>query len=234
MNDLVRAAVDYARRGWPVFPVHGAADGECTCGDPTCTSPGKHPRTHRGFKNATTNVKQIELWWKQHPDSNIGVPTGPKTFFALDVDPQHGGEFSLDDLVARHGPLPDTVQSLTGGGGVHHLFRCPPGTPCSVSKVAPGIDVRGVGGYIVVSPSMHESGRRYEWEASSGPDDVEFADPPKWLVGNGGNLAGVILRPPPQPTLVCARSGMRPTPCRRGRKRPRTSATLPMIGRTLP
>src|SRR4051812_45892559 len=52
-NNRLAAALRYARRGWYVHPVHSIKGGNCTCGNPKCKSPGKHPRTPHGVKDAT-------------------------------------------------------------------------------------------------------------------------------------------------------------------------------------
>ncbi len=70
----IAAALAYAARGWSVFPVHSLRDGICTCGKPDCDSPGKHPRTKNGHKDASIDEQQIRAWWTQHPDANIGIP----------------------------------------------------------------------------------------------------------------------------------------------------------------
>ena len=82
---------------------------------------------------------------------------------------------------SEHGELPDTVEQLTGGGGRQILFQ-PTGSMVNSVKFAPGLDTRSTGGYVVVPPSLHISGRRYEWEISSRPDEVPFAECPGWLV----------------------------------------------------
>ncbi|HOX59663.1 MAG TPA: VapE family protein, partial [Verrucomicrobiota bacterium] len=129
------------------------------------------------------------------PTANIGVPTGLISGLAvLDVDTLKGGEDSLFDLTRQFGPLPDTVAALTGGGGQHFLFAHPgPGVKIrnSVENLGPGLDVRGDGGYIIVAPSTHVSGRTYEWELSCHPKDIALAPLPEWL------LARIIDHPRP-------------------------------------
>ena len=105
----------------------------------------------------------------------------------LDIDPQHGGEETLDGLEAKHGKLPHTPMALTGGGGQHHLFVCPPGFGNTVARFGPGTDTRGERGYIVAPPSKHISGGTYEWELSSDPANVALAPMPKWLGGQNGH-----------------------------------------------
>ena len=72
-NSRLAAALRYARRGWYVLPVHSVREGRCTCGDPNCSRPGKHPRTLHGVKDATTDPEVIRGWFKQWPGANIGV-----------------------------------------------------------------------------------------------------------------------------------------------------------------
>ena len=165
-NDLLQAALSYAARGWPVFPLRPR---------------GKEPLTDHGFKDATTDPMVLLDWWQRWPDANIGIATGaPSGLLVVDVDPRHGGDDSLHDLERQHGPLPETVESLTGGGGQHIFFGCPDGVGCG--KLAEGVDIKGNGGYIVAPPSVHPSGKSYEWEVLHHPDDVALADPPAWLL----------------------------------------------------
>jgi len=181
--NMAVAALDYATRGWSVFPVHGISAGRCCCGNPACGSPGKHPRVGRGLTEASKAPEQIRAWWGRWPTANIAVATGQISgFFVLDVDPGHGGDESLQALEAERGRLPHTVRSLTGGGGEHILFEHVLGLRNSAGRVAPGIDVRGDGGYVVAPPSMHISGHRYAWNVDHHPLDVPIAEAPSWLI----------------------------------------------------
>src|SRR5215208_1571557 len=87
MSDILVAALSYAARGWPVFPLHNPISCEtgmtCSCMNPECDRKAKHPRTEHGFKDATTLASLIEQWWTKWPNANIGMPTG--TASALDV-----------------------------------------------------------------------------------------------------------------------------------------------------
>lgn len=182
---LLDAALDYARRGWPVFPCHTPTRGGCSCRDAErCSDIGKHPRTEHGLKDATTDETTIRQWWRRWPDANLAIVTGKVSgFFALDGDLRHGGDDTLQELEAQHGPLPETVESQTGGGGFHKLYRSP-GYPMKsgAGVLGPGLDVKADGGYIVAPPSLHMSGRRYEWEVTSHPDEVPIAEAPAWLL----------------------------------------------------
>lgn len=181
-NDMVSVAQSYAKRRWPVLPLHGLTDEGCTCGNVACQSPGKHPRITGWKEQSTTNEDRIRGWWKRWPNSNVAIVTGRTSgIVVLDVDPRHGGDESLAALEAEHGLIPSTVQALTGGGGQHFFFRHPGRHVPNQVSLAPGLDIRGDGGYIV-APSSRGRFRFYEWEASSHPEDVQLAPMPAWLL----------------------------------------------------
>lgn len=156
------AALSYASAGFPVFPLHNLdPEGNCSCGESECSSPGKHPRYHRedlrnGHKDATTDPERIRRWWRLWPEANIGIPTGERTgLLVLDEDPRHGGDESMNLLTKTHGDLPRTKTTRTGGGGRQIFFIYPPGYVIrnATNNPAPGLDIRGEGGYIVAPPS---------------------------------------------------------------------------------
>lgn len=135
------------------------------------------------FQKRRPSSEEVEAWFADHPDANIGIVTGVVSeLIVIDIDPAHGGDDSLTELERRHGPLPRTVEVLTGGGGRHFYFRHPGGVVHNKVGLAPGIDLRGDGGVIVAPPSIHPSGRRYEWEVSHHPDDTRLARMPAWLL----------------------------------------------------
>jgi bifunctional DNA primase/polymerase-like protein/primase-like protein len=163
--NLQVAALDYVNDDVPVFPVK--AD--------------KSPYTPNGFKDATRDKATVRLLWRKHPDAGIGIPTGERSgWLALDIDPRHGGDVSLTTLIEEHGDeWLQTMQARTGGGGLHFIFSFPQGSNIrnSARKLGEGIDVRGEGGYIIVPPSLHTSGRHYEWLNNLKPVQL-----PEWLL----------------------------------------------------
>ena len=163
------SALWYAKNGIPVFPVHVAVNGVCSCGNSECDSAGKHPRTAHGHHDASTDPTQVSEWWRRWPNANIGSPTQAPASgsMVVDVDPRNGGDDSLECLILKHGRYPDTAEQISGGGGRHIVFR-DPGTALP-KTLAPGIDLKGEGGYVVVAPSLHPSGRRYSWMALRAP-----------------------------------------------------------------
>lgn len=201
MNDLLESALKYADDGWRVLPLHGIVQGRCTCGA-ACSSPGKHPITKNGLNDATTDPDIITGWWTEHPYANIGVRTGAiSDLYVLDVDnkrtvPVHEGsviripegEDSLAKLQSEYEPLPETRAVRTGSGGRHEFYRYPTdveegATFPNRAGMLPGLDIRGDGGYVVVPPSLHYSGFRYEWI----DPDIPIVRPPEWLARYQGS-----------------------------------------------
>jgi putative DNA primase/helicase len=160
----LEAALAYAALGWLVFPCQCIRVGACSCGA-TCKSPGKHPMTRNGLKDATTDLGQIRAWWEKEPDANIGIRTGPESnLWVLDLDGEAGIE-ALAKWEAENGSLPATPTVRTGGGGRHLYFAYPEGGEIKNRTRVAGlkIDVRGDGGYVIAPPSNHTDGD-YRWE----------------------------------------------------------------------
>lgn len=177
--ETLRAALAYAGIGWRVFPVAGIAAGVCTCQHgAACARPGKHPLIAAWQERATIDEAQIRAWWSHWPEANIGIPTG-RGLLAVDVDPRSGGRDSLAQLEAQHGPLPATLTVSTGGGGEHYFFAVADGPAPTAVRIAPGIDLRGDGGYVVAPPSRHASGGAYTWRHA-----VQTAPAPTWLTAD--------------------------------------------------
>jgi hypothetical protein len=180
--DALQCALWYVQRlGWAVFPVHGIIDGACDCARRDCGNPGKHPSTPHGLLDASKDQDVIRRWWQQWPAANIGLATGERSGVdVLDVDPRHYGNETLWELEREHGELPATVMSLTGGGGCHLFFGHSPGLK-SINGFAEGLDFKTNGGYVILPPSIHASGRLYEWEGASRPSEIMPAALPGWL-----------------------------------------------------
>jgi hypothetical protein len=185
-GELLEAASLYARLGWPVIPLHVPREGRCSCPTPDCAQAGKHPRIRAWARRATVDPAIVDGWAREFGAINIGIVTGHASgTVVVDIDDRRRGDDSIAELEAEHGALPATVEAVTGGGGRHLVFAHRRGEPpvrSSAGSVATGIDVRADGGLIVVSPSLHRSGRRYEWELSAHPTFTPLAEPPDWLL----------------------------------------------------
>lgn len=165
----MKAALSYARRGQRVFP----------CGA------NKAPHTRRGFHDATTDQSRVHAFWTRWPAARVGLPTGER-FWVLDVDRLA----ALGELPAE---LPATWTVRTPSGGLHFYFRAVEGLTNSAGGLPSGIDVRGLGGYVIAPPSP-------DYNVI---DRTPMDEAPEWLLK--------IIRGPKNPT---------PQPLRRDRKPP--------------
>ncbi|THD58769.1 MAG: hypothetical protein E7813_25780, partial [Bradyrhizobium sp.] len=180
---MLDAALAYAAHGVPVFPLDPVSKAPIPKRDPDPTGrdPKGIPRTG-GFYKATCDPVQIAAWWKRGRRNLIGVPMGPRSgVWALDVDTdvEHNdnGILAWSVLSAEHGETV-TREHRTASEGLHLIFNWEDGRPigCSAGSLPGGIEVKGVGGYIVVPPSRRE-GRGYYVGV-----DIEPVDAPAWLV----------------------------------------------------
>jgi putative DNA primase/helicase len=172
-------AVEYSRRGWSPIPI----------------KPGsKEPnlRELRPYLSRKATQEELGAWsW-----SGVGIVTGPLSgVLVLDIDGPEG-----ESELQKHGH-PVTPMVRTASGGLHLYFNHPAQHVRTGIRVAPGLDVKASGGYVVAPPSVGANGQSYEWLVS--PEEAELADPPPWLLrllGRGrpkGPAAPVGERIPP-------------------------------------
>lgn len=188
--NLARAALSYAKFGRSVFPL---------------VEGGKRPATGHGVKDATTDRAKICAWWTERPSSNIGLAVLPHEL-VVDVDVRSGGDQTLFDWLegsrASDEPgLPNTPTQKTPTTGSHFFFKRPAGFEL-VAHPGAGIDVLGVGKYVVAAPSRIE-GRADPYVWTTRLSKTPLAELPNWL-------ARLVLRvppPPPKPPPQYTRAG---------------------------
>jgi len=195
------AARAYAESGWAVFPLRPR---------------DKKPLAKtNGFYDATTDTKQVEQWWAAKPACNIGIRTGEASnICVIDIDGEEGE--SEWRAILGDNPEPGTLTNKTGSGGRHLIFQHP-GTKIGNQNLSAKINVRADGGYIVAPPSIHPSGKAYEW---ANPD-AKIEPLPDWLLdalnarGNkperaappSDDLVAIIAPPIPSATKATIRYG---------------------------
>jgi len=163
-SDGLGGALAYAQQGWPVFP----------CGE------DKRPLTPHGFKDASTDLQQIQAWWERWPSAMIGVPMGARSgLFCVDLDRKPGGHDGVETwnhLVTIHA-TPPTLSAVTPSTGQHRYYQYQVGIrSIPLDKLAPGIEIKAEGGYMIVPPSKRNVGS-YRWTNGSG-----ITAPPRWLL----------------------------------------------------
>jgi hypothetical protein len=161
-QDRIKAALWFAGQGFGIFPVWSTDQaGRCHCpAGPGCTSPGKHPITHQGFRDATTDQARITTFLSAASEPNYGM-TCPEGVFALDVDGDGIARFA--ELEARYGALPPTLRTQTANGQ-HVFLRWPDAYPRPIRQLFGFVTRWGSGqhaGYVIGPRSVHPTGVPY-------------------------------------------------------------------------
>lgn len=155
----MNAAIEYARRGWKVFPVKQNAK-------------VPHPSLSKnGYKCATDDLSIIKDWWAADPDANIGLSLVDSGLVCLDAD-TYKPDCSFDELSERY-DIPITLRQRSASGGLHLLFKCLPEDKFP-GQLGASIDIKH-NGYILLAPSVF-GGNRYAWH-----NNAEIAPAPQWL-----------------------------------------------------
>lgn len=167
-----RLALDYASKGLPVFPVN---------------PPNKRPYTPHGYFDATTDERTINGYWDRWRNALVALPTGPRSgFCVLDVDGEQG-RASLGKILAALGlelPVDLGIVGSTPSGGLHIYSRCGPGEEVKTraGDIAPGIDTRGLGGYIIAPGNSRPDGKGYRLIDDNGDGIFAAGYAPRELV----------------------------------------------------
>ena len=187
-NPTLEWAIHYAENGYRVIPIRPNQ---------------KRPPVAQWQDVATCNTGTITQWYTQtYPDHGIGIVTGENDhgwrFIVLDIDNKDSdiGSQSLATLEAANDTLPETITAITGGGGMHLLFKLADHHPMPSNGagryLGDAIDIRGHNAQILVSPTRHPNGTIYEWLDGHAIGEIEIAVAPDWLLE--------ILCPPEQPS----------------------------------
>jgi hypothetical protein len=159
---MITEALALARLGWSVIPLKPRSKEPLVC--------------WKALQKRKLTEPEIAELLEQYPDANVGVVTGTiSRIFVLDADAPE---------VVKNWGVPETPIVETARGR-HYYFKVPDAQIRSATAIADGLDIRGEGGYAVIPPSIHPSGRTYEWvlpPRGLDPFGAEPAPPPAWLM----------------------------------------------------
>jgi hypothetical protein len=175
MSTNLAVALELAAAGIPIFPAGVFQRGS--------TKWQKRPLIDEWQKSATTDREQIRQWWRRYPSAVPGIWCGHPdlNFIMLDPD-RHGGPDGVEafaQLICDEiGELPPHPTTQTAGGGYHHIFRQPDGTPIgnTPGNLPAGIDVRGQGGWFVAPGAVRRDGAAWRTLDGTPPLAQAFRD----------------------------------------------------------
>jgi AAA domain/Bifunctional DNA primase/polymerase, N-terminal len=145
----------------------------------------------RELEHALAPDFTFERWYGEEGEharrNNMGLIAGACSsgVFVVDLDLHKDQRaqawwYEVLDLQQSAGEL-ETVEQATGGGGVQLFFRAPIGWVPPTCKTSIGVDIRGQGGFAMMPPSMHESGKAYRWKSGHEPWEMDIASAPQWF-----------------------------------------------------
>ncbi|MFC8200307.1 bifunctional DNA primase/polymerase [Streptomyces sp. NPDC057298] len=199
---LLNAALTATERGWHVFPLLPGTKRPALHGENTCTRTGACAEGHRKWEQrATTDPNLIRATWARAP-FNVGIATGPSRLLVIDLDlPKHKGSADAPCGAATFGalcertgqPVPATHRVRTASGGGHLYFAAPAGLRLgnTAGSLAPLVDTRGWGGYVVAAGSTTPAG------PYTVTDHTAPAELPAWIVR-------LLEEPAPRPVVPFA------------------------------
>ncbi|WP_406304610.1 bifunctional DNA primase/polymerase [Streptomyces sp. NBC_00885] len=184
---LLDAALRAGERGWHVFPLRPGTKRPALHGEASCPGTGACEAGHRKWEQrATTDPDRIRATWSRGP-FNVGIATGPSGLLVVDLDmpkPNSSadtpcGVATFKALCERTGnAVPDTCRTRTASGGQHLYFTAPSGVQLAntAGTIAPLVDTRAWGGYVVAAGSITPAGA---YEAADGSVAAPL---PAWLL----------------------------------------------------
>ena len=157
---IINDALEYVDSGWSVLPVKPEDK------RPYMTNWLQYNHT-RATRDMVTN------WFRNLSGAGIGLVTGKiSNIVVLDVESYC--KIPIEELLKRY---PTQLYSRTGSGGWHLYFQYPTGVPKVGNRVGifEGADLRADGGFIVLPPTVHPNGNRYEWVSRGVPGAFPMA-----------------------------------------------------------
>lgn len=178
MKSMLEYALEYRISGFSVIPL---CSNKQPCWRKKCGDEGGHGKRPliewAVYQEQLPTEEEIKMWWRNWKNANIGIITGRVSgIVVLDIDPRNGGDQSIDK---KH--LPVTVTQKTGGDGVHYFFKYQPNIESHKGFLS-GVDFQADKAYIVVAPSIHKSGKTYEFCDGLGLEEIEIAPVPEWVL----------------------------------------------------
>lgn len=130
------------------------------------------------YQKRLPTKEEVSHWFNTNPDANIGIITGAvSNLVVFDLDSKEAEEYAEQ----QGGFSEDTVWVKTAKG--YHVYMRHPGFHVNNQvDVKLTIDIRADGGLVAAPPSIHGSGRQYEWVEDFSIFDTEPAECIPWMI----------------------------------------------------
>ena len=180
-------ALDLAQKGWYVIPA----------------GPDKRPLLPGWPTAATTDENTIRLWWATYPDALVGVVPGRSGHTVIDIDMHEGRASGFDSAVMGKAPTESRVQGTSMSGKGRHLWYLGASRTCQNVNGLQSIDVRSIGGYVVVTYDLPRAIDVTEalpavyyaapYDRQDGPA-IDAGEVQDWLDAHGGPMSEHLER----------------------------------------
>ena len=148
MPTVSECAVEYVNTGWSVLPVR-----------PDEKRP--YMTNWLVYQHTRATREMVESWFANLSGAGVGLVTGRISNVVV-LDVEKWCKIPLEDLLKKY---PTQMVAKSGGGGYHLYYAYPQGVGKVSNRVGifEGADLRADGGFVVLPPTRHPSGNRYEW-----------------------------------------------------------------------
>jgi hypothetical protein len=191
-------ALSYLKQGLSVIPVTSPQMISPDAPEKEMIEKCKRPLiSWKDYQTRLPTEEEVCQWFDQYPDANIGIVTGIiSNLVVFDLDSEDAVEYA-----EAEGGFPDTPKVKTGKG--YHVYMRHPGFEIrnSVNKKL-DIDIRADGGFVVAPPSIHGSGRQYQWEPGFSIHDIKPTACEPWMIEYLQNISSPDKqKPTPEPAV---------------------------------
>lgn len=195
----------------------------------------KAPALSEWKKWSSARASHMTTSWFSGSTSNYWIATGGISgVYVLDIDNDAADRW-WRDVVGFSDQMDSTVRVKTAKG--HHYYFHVPGNDMargwSIHEQGIEFDIRGTGQGVVVPPSVHESGFRYEWVQAPDQDKplLGMVACPDWLKSLDGVKAHIASKADAAPVALGKLGKGSPSPSEVDLRGTTTSMLSALLGR---
>ena len=145
---MIEQIKEYVNSGWSILPVK-----------PEEKRP--YMTNWLQYTKSRATLDMVENWFNHLSGAGVGAVTGKISNMVV-LDVENWCKTPIEDLLKKY---PTQMVARSGSGGYHLYYQYPTGITRVSNRVGlfEGADLRADGGFIVLPPTLHPNGNRYEW-----------------------------------------------------------------------